>query len=177
MKSALEIALARADELTNNSEEKINTVELREKLKPLLAKFFKSQIDKDQFWQEMKDAETVELVEAQLMLINSVGLRNQPEQINRRKEAVLALESLKEQQKTAYLEQSFDQLVGLQQQYSEQREQINDKIKSQMEKQRQQGQGLDNQAKTQLSQQVQRFQKMFNDKFNKLLESLKEAVQ
>lgn len=191
MKSAYEIALERAEKMTDSSEG-VNSLEIREKIKPILAEFFRQDIDADGLWEKLKDKNQEKLIETQLMLIESIGLRNTSEQIERRKKGIIAVEDLISGEKASFLEQTFTQAANLQQQYEQQKKQIEKQIKEHMENS--QGQmkpvqtadgrtvmkeepGMDSETKNQFAQQIANFQKMFTQRFDEIIEELKGEVK
>lgn len=194
MKSAYEKAMERADEVYGTSENDVNSLEIREELKEIMAPFFKEEMDAEGLWHKLEDKEEAYLKEAQLMLIESIGLRNSSEQIKRRKEAVVAVESLKESGNTTFFEKQFTQAQSLQQQYQTQKKQLDEQVKQHLEQaQGQQGQnplaaaqngnggqgqnGMNAQMKQQLAQKVAEFQEGFNKRFNKLIEKMKAEIE
>ncbi|MFP4021760.1 MAG: hypothetical protein ACLFUK_09145 [Halanaerobium sp.] len=194
MKSAYEKAMERADEVYGTSEKDVNSLEIREELKEIMAPFFKEEMDAEGLWHKLEEKEEAYLKEAQLMLIESIGLRNSSEQIKRRKEAVVAVESLKESGNTTFFEKQFTQAQSLQQQYQTQKKQLDEQVKQHLEQaQGQQGQnplaaaqngnggqgqnGMNAQMKQQLAQKVAEFQEGFNKRFNKLIEKMKAEIE
>ncbi len=120
MKTALEIALEKADSIkedTTSGEEKL---ELLDKAKSILADFYRDRIDASKLWEKLKAENNPELYkEVQGLIIASIGIRNTPEQLKQRKEALLAVETLKEKQNTSLLEQALEQIMKLQERYRE----------------------------------------------------------
>ena len=192
MKSAYEIAMERADEVYGTGDKNVNSLEIREELKEIMAPFFKEEMDAEGLWHRLKDKDQEYLKEAQLMLIESIGLRNSSEQIKRRKEAVAAVESLKEGGNTTFFEKQFTQAQSLQQQYQTQKQQLDEQIKQHLEQAQGQGQnplaaaqsgndqgqnGMNAQMKQQLAQKVAEFQEGFNKRFNKLIKKMKAEIE
>jgi len=193
MKSAYEKAMERADELYGKSDTDVNSLEIREELKEIMAPFFKEEMNAEALWHELEGRGRAHLNEAQLMLIESIGLRNSSEQIERRKEAVVAVESLKESANTTFFEKQFTQAQSLQQQYQTQKKQLDDQVKQHLEQaQAQQGQnplaamqsgnsdsqnGMNAQMKQQLAQKVSEFQEGYNKRFNKLIGKMKAEIE
>lgn len=192
MKSAYEIAMERADEVYGANDKKVNSLEIREELKEIMAPFFKGEIDAEGLWQKLKNKENQYLKEAQLMLIESIGLRNSSKQIEKRKEAVVAVESLKSSEKSSFFEKQFTQAQSLQQQYQAQKKQLDEQVKQHLEQAQGQAQnplaaaqngnadaqnGMNAQMKQQLAQKVSEFQENYNQRFNKLLEKMKAEVE
>ena len=193
MKSAYEKAMERADEVYGKSEKDHNSLEIREELKKIMAPFFKEEMDAEALWHKLEAKDDAYLKEAQLMLIESIGLRNSSEQIKRRKEAVVAVESLKESGNTTFFEKQFTQAQSLQQQYQTQKKQLDEQVKQHLEQaQGQQGQnplaamqsgnsegqnGMNAQMKQQLAQKVSEFQEGYNKRFNKLIDKMKAEIE
>jgi hypothetical protein len=193
MKSAYEKAMERADEVYGASDKDHNSLEIREELKEIMAPFFKKEMDAEGLWHQLEEKDDLYLDEAQLMLIESIGLRNSSEQIERRKEAVVAVESLKESGNTSFFEKQFTQAQSLQQQYQTQKKQLDEQVKQHLEQaQSQQGQnplaamqsgnsegqnGMNAQMKQQLAQKVSEFQEGYNKRFNQLIEKMKAEIE
>jgi len=183
MKSAYEKAMERADEVYGAKADDVNSLEIRENLKEIMAPFFKEEMDAEALWHELEDKDEAYLKEAQLMLIESIGLRNSSEQIKRRKEAVVAVESLKESGNSTFFEKQFTQAQSLQQQYQTQKKQLDEQVKQHLEQAQSQGQGqnplaaaqnrnvdsqngMNAQMRQQLAQKVSEFQEGYNKRFN-----------
>ncbi|MFW5749394.1 MAG: hypothetical protein ACOCWP_01375 [Halanaerobium sp.] len=191
MKSAYEIAMERADEVYGSNDKEVNSLEIREELKEIMAPFFKEEMDAEGLWHKLEDKEEAYLKEAQLMLIESIGLRNSSEQIKRRKEAVMAVESLKESGNTSFFEKQFTQAQSLQQQYQTQKKQLDEQVKQHLEQAQGQGQnplaaqgenaegqnGMNAQMRQQLAQKLSEFQESYNKRFNKLIEKMKAEIE
>jgi len=193
MKSAYEIAMERANKIYGTDDKNVNSLEIREELKEIMAPFFKEDMNAEGLWHELKGKEKSYLNEAQLMLIESIGLRNSSEQIKRRKKAVAAVESLKESGNSTFFEKQFTQAQSLQQQYQTQKKQLDEQVKQHLE-QAQQGQGqnplaaaqngngeaqngMNAQMKQQLAQKVSEFQEGYNKRFNQLIEKMKAEIE
>jgi len=188
LKSAYEIAMERADELYEE-DDGTNSLEIRKNLKKVMGPFFKGEMDAEDLWQELKEEQEVVLSEAQLMLVESIGLRNSSDQIKRRQEAVIALESLRESENSSYFEKSFTQAQSLQQQYETQKQQLDEQVKKHLENA--QGQqnplaaqaggngenGMNNQMKQQIAKKISEFQKSYNQRFDKLIEEMKATIK
>lgn len=189
MKSAYEIAMERADEVYGTNEKDVNSLEIREELKEIMADFFKAKIDAEELWQQLKDKNEDYLKEAQLMLIESIGLRNSTEQIKRRQKAVTAVESLKNSSNSSFFEKQFTQAQSLQQQYETQKQQLDQQVEEHLEQA--QGRGglaaaqagdsenqssMNAQMRQQLAQKVSEFQQEYNKRFNNLIEKMKEQI-
>jgi len=125
MKTALEIAMEKADRIKDDATSGEEKLELIDRAKSILADFYRDRIDASGLWKKLKAENDPELYkEVQRILIDSIGIRNTPEQLKQRKEAILAVESLKEEQNTSLFEQALEQIGQLQQRYREEVEKI-----------------------------------------------------
>jgi hypothetical protein len=192
MKSAYEKAMERADAVYGANNNDINSLEIREELKEIIAPFFKEKMNLESLCHELKGKDEDYLKETQLMLIESIGLLNSSEQIKRRKEAVVAVESLKNSSNTSFFEKQFNQAQSLQQQYKTQKKQLDEQVKQHLEQAQGQGQnplaaaqngnadsqnGMNAQMRQQLAQKVSEFQEGYNKRFNKLIEKMKNEIE
>lgn len=118
LKTAYEIALERAKSLDGDLSKEEKSLFLREKLKPLLADFYRSKIGPEDLWQELKKEEDQDLCrEVQLMLLRSMGLQTTAEDLQRRKEGILAVESLLGGEKSSLIEQVIEEIREVQENY------------------------------------------------------------
>ncbi len=192
MKSAYEKAMERAEKLYEDNDGD-NSLEIRENLKEVMAPFFKAKMDAEELWEELKEADENVLAEAQLMLVESIGLRNSTDQIKRRKEAVVALESLRNTENSSYFEKAFTQAQSLQQQYETQKKQLDEQVQqaingaqgqqnslaaeAQAGSTNEQNNGMSSQMQQQLAKKLSEFQKSYNQRFDKLLEEIKAKIK
>lgn len=119
IKSAYEIAMERArqiDDKLNGEDEFLNK---QEELKPLLADFYKERIDAEGLWAKLKEIEDTDLFDiAQRLLLDSIGLKTSKEQLKRRKDGIVAIESLKGGENISFFEQIIDEISSLQDRYN-----------------------------------------------------------
>ena len=108
-----------------------------EQLDVLVADYFKGNLSGDDFWQKLKEYKAKGSVDvlkaAQIKLIDTLRLGSNDEELAKRREGVLAIESLKGEKDMQMYEQGFDAIVGLQQQYSGEKQQVYDALKTQVE--------------------------------------------
>ena len=120
LKTAYEIALERAKSLDGDLSKEEKSLFLREKLKPLLADFYREKIGPDQLWEELKKEEDPELyLQAQLLLLESIGLQTAATELQRRKEAILAVEALRGGERSPLIERLLEGLVEIQENYQQ----------------------------------------------------------
>jgi len=108
-----------------------------QQLDVLVADYFKGELSGDDFWQKLKEYKTngasSVLKAAQMKLIDTLRLGSDGEELAKRREGVLAIESLKDGQDMQLYEQGFDAIAGLQQQYASEKQQVYDALKAQVE--------------------------------------------
>lgn len=120
LKTAYEIALERANSLDKELSAEEKALFQREKLKPLLADFYREKIGPDQLWEELKKEEDPELyLQAQLLLLESIGLQTAATELQRRKEAILAVEALRGGERSPLIERLLEGLVEIQENYQQ----------------------------------------------------------
>lgn len=125
MKTAYEIAMEKAAKLDDGLTPEEEKMIIQDELKPIMAEFYKEKIDAEELWQKLKgkDDETY-YSQAQSLMLDSIGLRTTEQQLKRRKEGILAVESLKAEQNHSFIEQYLNQISELQQKYKTERERI-----------------------------------------------------
>lgn len=135
LKSAFEIAMEKANKINKLSPEEIEKIKDEEKIKSLLAKFYKGQITTNDLWQKLKGSKPVALKDAQLTLINSLSFKNSPYEFELRKEGILAIETLKDKkyQNVSTVESILNELILLRENYNNIKETIANKLKKEIE--------------------------------------------
>lgn len=108
-----------------------------EKLDQILGQFFKGKIDAEELWITLKkftdQSKELLLPEAQRKLISSVNMAISTEELQKRREGILAIETLKEYQNTPSLEMLLSSIETLQQQYRSEKQIAYDTLRSQVE--------------------------------------------
>jgi len=186
--------LARIGDATPEEKEKLKG---SEQLHSLLSEFYKGQLDSEGLWRGLRDyrenGKGYLLIEAQMKLIDSIGMASSAAEFQRRKEGVLAIETLKEEQNTSVLEPGMNLIEDLQRRYEEEKQQAYNNLKARIEKnpelrmqQVKQGQNM---VITQLSvdeavkrnPQWQEFlihhERIYDQEFAKLIDRLKTEVK
>jgi len=119
------------------SEEEKQRMKDTQQLDVLVADYFKGDLSGDGFWQKLQEYKargSVDVLKAaQIKLIDTLRLGSNGEELAKRREGVLAIESLKDDKDMAIYEQGFDAIVGLQQQHSAEMQQVYDALKAQVE--------------------------------------------
>ena len=183
--------LARIGELT--AEEKEKMVD-DEKVNSLLSEFYLGQIDSDNLWKKLKEESKPSLLrEAQVRLIDSLSFGTTPIELQRKRDGILAIETLKEEQNTSTVELNLNLMEDLQKRYEAEIEQAYSSIKAEVErnpqlraKQVQQGQNTMmvqlsiDEAIKQLPQWrdfLSEQEKRYSQEFTKLMEKLKRELK
>jgi hypothetical protein len=133
VKSAFEKAMERAAAMGEMSAEEKEQLKEQEKIKSILTAFFKGDLDRDGLWQKMKGSTPEVLRETQMNLINSLGLNMMSEDLLRRKDGIIALESLKKKQRVAVIEQILDGIADMQKEYQDGKEKASEELRAAIE--------------------------------------------
>jgi len=183
--------LAKIGELT--AEEKEKMVD-DEKVNSLLSEFYLGQIDSDNLWKKLREESKPSLLrEAQMRLIDSLSFGTTPIELQRKRDGILAIETLKEEQNTSTVELNLNLMEDLQKRYEAEIEQAYSSIKAEVErnpqlraKQVQQGQNTMmvqlsiDEAIKQLPQWrdfLSEQEKRYSQEFTKLMEKLKRELK
>ena len=183
--------LARIGELTQEEKERMID---SEKVNSLLSEFYQGQINPESLWKRLKEEGKPSLLkEAQMRLIDSLSFGSTPAELQRKRDGILAIETLKEAQNTSIVELNLNLVEDLQKRYRAEIEQAYNSIRSEIEsnpqlrvKQVQQGQ---NTMITQLSvdeaiKQLPQWQdflsnqeRRYSQEFTKVMEKLKRELR
>jgi hypothetical protein len=107
----------------------------QEKLISILAEFNKGEIDATGLWKVLKEeGRPYPLGEAQLKLIDSLKLKDSPSEFQRKREGILAIETLKDEQKTSEVELNLNSLQSIQKKYDEEMKRVYNDFKLQVQK-------------------------------------------
>ena len=119
VKSALEIALEKADKIGVLSQEEKDMMKDEGKITEILREFFLGKIDANVLWQRFRGSKPALLRTAQLNLIDTLSVNSLPEDLQSKKKGILAIETLKEQPNTVVIESSLQALEVLKKEYEE----------------------------------------------------------
>ena len=183
--------LARIGELTQEEQERMLDTQ---KVNSLLAEFYQGRIDPDSLWNRLKEEGKPSLLrEAQVRLVDSLNLGITPAELQKIRDGILAIESLKKEQNTSVIELNLNRTEDLQKKYRAEIEQAYAAIRAEVErnprlrmKQVQQGQ---NNMVVQLTvdeaiRQLPQWQeflssqgKRYNQEYAKIIERLKKELK
>src|SRR4030066_2458720 len=133
VKSAFEKAMEKAAEIGELTPEEKERIRNQEKIKSILTEFYKGQIDRDGLWQKLKGSNPSLLKEAQQYLIDSLGLGSTPEEFQRRKEGILAIETLRVKQNVPAIEQTLNSVKVLQKEYQDGKDKAEEELREAIE--------------------------------------------
>jgi len=123
--------LAKVGELTREEKEKVID---SEKVNSLLSEFYQGQIDPESLWKRLKEEGKPSLLrEAQMKLVDSLSFGSTPAEVQRKRDGILAIETLKEEQNTSIVELNLNLIEDLQKRYRAEIEQAYNGIKAEVE--------------------------------------------
>ena len=126
IKSAYELAMERADRLQD--EGNAENLERQDQIKPILSRFFQGKIDAEELWDEFEDKGDSWLLEAQRLMIDSLGLNSNLKEVELRKEGLLALENLKEKSDVSSMEKIMADVKKMVEQYNTEQEKLRERL-------------------------------------------------
>lgn len=193
VKNALEIALERAEQFGTLSKEEKEKIKEEAAVKAILGEYFQVRIDSNGLWQRMKDVKRPLLGMAQMQLIESLGLGNAQIELQRKKEGILAIETLKEKPKTALIESTLNAIEGLMKEYDQMKKSLLDDLRKQIEANPQMRMqpvktpdgktvmkltaSVDEAAQARFAEALSAQDAEFSNEFSALIEELKKALR
>jgi hypothetical protein len=192
VKSAFEKAMEKAagiGELTPEEKERIKD---QEKVRSILAEFYKGKIDRDGLWQKLKGSKPFILKEAQQHLVDSIGLGSIPEEFQLRRDGILAIENLKDKKNVSAIDQTLNSLKNLQKEYQEGKERAAEELKVAVERNPQlrvqpvrtpdgrtvyqAALSVDDAVQARLAEFLSEHEIRYSQQFSRLIEKLKKEV-
>jgi hypothetical protein len=123
--------LAKIGELTREEKEKMID---SEKVNSLLSEFYQGQIAPESLWRRLKEEGKPSLLrEAQVRLVDSLSFGSTPAELQRERDGILAIETLKKEQNTSIVELNLNLMEDLQKRYSAEIEQAYNSIRAEVE--------------------------------------------
>ena len=192
VKSAFEKAMEKAAAIGELTPEERERLKGEEKLRSLMAEFYKGQLDRDGLWQKLKGSKPSLLKEAQLTFIDSLGIGSSPDEFQKRKDAILAIETLKERQNTSAIEHILDSLKILQNEYREGKEKAAQELRTVIESNPQSrvqhvrtpdgrivqaALSVDEAVQVRLAEFLSEHEERYGMKFDGLIEKLKKEIK
>jgi len=123
--------LAKIGDLTQEEKEKMVD---SERVNSLLSEFYQGQIDPESLWKRLKEeGKPSFLREAQIRLVDSLSFGSTPAELRRKRDGILAIETLKEGQNTSIVELNLNLVEDLQKRYRAEIEQAYNGIRAEVE--------------------------------------------
>ena len=124
--------LAKIGELTQEEKERMID---SEKVNSLLSEFYQGQINPESLWKRLKEEGKPSLLrEAQVRLVDSLNFGITPAELQRKRDGILAIETLKKEQNTSIIELNLNLMEGIQKRYRAEIEQAYNSIKAEVER-------------------------------------------
>jgi hypothetical protein len=124
--------LAKIGELTQEEKEKMID---SEKVNSLLSEFYQGQINPESLWRRLKEEGKPSLLkEAQVRLVDSLNFGSTPAELQRKRNGILAIETLKREQNTSTIELNLNRMEDLQKRYKVEIGQAYNGIRAEVEK-------------------------------------------
>jgi len=124
--------LAKIGDLTQEEKEKMVD---SERMNSLLSEFYQGQIDPESLWKRLKEEGKPSLLrEAQIRLVDSLSFGSTPAELQRKRDGILAIETLKEEQNTSIVELNLNLMEDLQKRYRTEMEQAYNGIRAEVER-------------------------------------------
>lgn len=134
IKTAIEIAMEKAAMLEDLSEEEKESIENKKKLNPIMVSFYRNEIGPDKLWEKLKNEKPSLLKQAQINLLESLKFTLEHEELKKRNKGIIAVESLKKEQKTSAIQQDLSMLENIQKQADAEKKQVFNEFKKAIEK-------------------------------------------
>ncbi|MGA8849333.1 MAG: hypothetical protein WB564_05865 [Dehalococcoidia bacterium] len=124
--------LAKIGELTQEEKEKMRD---SEKVNALLSEFYQGQINPESLWKRLKEEGKPSLLkEVQVRLVDSLNFGSTPAELQRKRDGILAIETLKKEQNTSIIELNLNLMEDLQKRYRTEIEQAYNGIRAEVER-------------------------------------------
>ncbi|MGE5894919.1 MAG: hypothetical protein ACM34I_12755 [bacterium] len=133
VKSAFEKAMEKIQAIEGLSPGEKETFKDQEKIKSVLALFYKNELNRDKLWEKLKGINPSLLREAQHNMLDSLRMGSAPEEIRQRKDGILAIETLKETKNISEIESSLKSIEMLRKEYQEKKQQAIDQLRHAVE--------------------------------------------
>jgi hypothetical protein len=123
VKSAFEKAMEKIEAIEVLTPEEKEQMRDQEKIRSVLAAFYKGELKRDDLWEKLKGSKPSLLVEAQRNMSDSLRLGILQEEFQLRKEGILAIEALKEKKNPAAVENVLNMLDKMRKEFKQIKEQ------------------------------------------------------
>lgn len=192
VKSALEIAMKKADEIGGLSQEEKEKIRDKEKVLSILKDFYHGKLDSNGLWQQLRGIKPSMLHMAQINLIDTLSLGSLPEELQTKRQGILAIETLKESPHTSVIEPVLHEIEHLQREYEEMKAKVREDLKKQIETHpqlrmqpvrtpdgktvMQMSVSVDEAVKARLAEYLSKHEEEYSREFMRMLKELKKYV-
>lgn len=122
VKSAFEKAMEKIQGIEALTPEEKEELKERERIRSVLAAFYKGQIKRDEMWEKLKGANPALLKEAQFTMVGSLRLMNTPEEFDQRRDGIVAFETIRAARNIPAVEHVLTEIDRLRKEYLEVKE-------------------------------------------------------
>ena len=133
------LAKERLARIGSLSPEESKQLEGNRELESLLSQYFTDTITSEDLWKKIKElkeqGDSTIPAQAQVKLLNSLRLQMSNDDLKQRRIAILALETIKNEQKYTEVERYFNSIESIRKKYTQSKEQGYEQLKSGMEAQ------------------------------------------
>jgi tetratricopeptide (TPR) repeat protein len=133
VKSAFEKAMEKIAAIETLTDEEKQAIRDRDRLKSVLARFYKRELGADELFEELKGLNPALLKEAQEGMLGAVRLIVDPEEFRLRAKSILAVEALKASPHTPAVEQTLTTVERLLKEYRDRSDQAIEELRQAME--------------------------------------------
>jgi len=133
IKTAIEIAMEKAESIGELSEEEKKKIEIDKKVSPILAKFFKGKFSPEKLYSSLKGLDGQVLKDTQIKILESITIGSEDEEMEHKKNGIIAVESLKEDKNMGIIEQYMNELLNIKKNFSNDKENAYNSLKMQIE--------------------------------------------
>jgi hypothetical protein len=191
VKTALEIALEKAGEIGGLSQDEKERLQDEEEVSSILRDFHHGKVDSNGLWKQLKGRSPSFLSLVQSNFIDTLSFVSSQEDIQRRKQGILAVETLKDNQNTAEIEMILNAIEDLQKDYQEMKEQAIADLRRQIEQNPQlrmqpvknpdgrtvmkMAVSVDEAVKSKIAELLKEHEEQYNSEFLRLVQALKKS--
>jgi len=134
IKSALEIAMEKSKNINKLSSQEMQEIKQQKKIDDILAKYYKDHIEADELWNYLKGISNKLLINAQQNFLQSLNFQSNEYEIEKRKNGILAIENLKEENQSSEIELYFEQLNKIVAEFKRNKEQLMQNLQEELER-------------------------------------------
>jgi len=116
------------------SSQEMQEIKQQKKIDDILAKYYKDHIEADELWNYLKGISNKLLINAQQNFLQSLNFQSNEYEIEKRKNGILAIENLKEENQSSEIELYFEQLNKIVAEFKRNKEQLMQNLQEELER-------------------------------------------